>query len=129
MMVVILDEAQETLVSLSLQGQKQMQTMQREVETLQVRATTDPLTGLATRARFDEFFGEQFTRAYAHQRPLSLCARRESCSLPATTRIPSIDSFHPWGRRLPMAPLREWVWGGWTLWALKTTPSSMTNSG
>lgn len=68
----ILDEAQEALICLSLQNQKQMQSIQREVETLHVRATTDPLTGLANRARFDEFFEEQFKRAYMHQRPLAL---------------------------------------------------------
>ncbi len=68
----ILDEAQEALVCLSLQNQKQMQSIQREVETLTVKATTDPLTGLANRARFDEFYEEQFLRAYTHQRPLAL---------------------------------------------------------
>ncbi|HEY4328534.1 MAG TPA: GGDEF domain-containing protein [Phycisphaerae bacterium] len=68
----ILDEAQETLVGLTLRNQKQMENIQRQVESLQVRATTDPLTGLANRARFDEFFNEQFARAYELQRPLSL---------------------------------------------------------
>jgi len=68
----ILDEAQEALICLSLQNQKQMQSIQKEVETLQVRATTDPLTGLANRARFDEFFDEQFKRAFVHSRPLAL---------------------------------------------------------
>jgi diguanylate cyclase (GGDEF)-like protein len=68
----ILDEAQETLVSLSLQSQQQVQTIRKEVETLQVKASTDPLTGLANRARFDEFFNDQFKRAYALQRPLAL---------------------------------------------------------
>jgi diguanylate cyclase (GGDEF)-like protein len=68
----ILDEAQEALVHLSLQTQKQVQVIQKEVETLQVKATTDPLTGLANRARFDEFFEQQFQRAFTHQRPLSL---------------------------------------------------------
>ncbi len=58
----ILDEAQDTLVSLSLKSQQQVQTFQKEVETLQVKASTDPLTGLPNRARFDEFFAEQFKR-------------------------------------------------------------------
>ena len=49
-----------------------MENIQRQVETLHVRATTDPLTGLANRARFDEFFNDQFKRAYELQRPLSL---------------------------------------------------------
>ena len=68
----ILDEAQETLVGLSLRSQKEVQNIQQKVETLTVKATTDPLTGLANRARFDEFFQEQFRRAYDLERPLSL---------------------------------------------------------
>jgi diguanylate cyclase (GGDEF)-like protein len=68
----ILDEAQEALVALSLQNQKRMESIQQEVATLQVKALTDPLTRLANRARFDEFFDEQFQRAYSLQRPLAL---------------------------------------------------------
>jgi diguanylate cyclase (GGDEF)-like protein len=68
----ILDEAQETLVSLSLQNQKRVETIQRQVETLQVRAMTDSLTQLANRARFDEFLQEQFNIAYAQGKPLAL---------------------------------------------------------
>jgi diguanylate cyclase (GGDEF)-like protein len=68
----ILNEAQEALVSLSLQSQQQVQSIKREVQTLQVKATTDPLTGIANRARFDDFFHEQFARAVNHQRPLAL---------------------------------------------------------
>jgi diguanylate cyclase (GGDEF)-like protein len=68
----ILAEAQETLVALSLQTQQQVQAIQKEVQSLQVKATTDPLTGLANRSHFDEFFEEHFRRAYLHERPLSL---------------------------------------------------------
>jgi diguanylate cyclase (GGDEF)-like protein len=68
----ILDEAQEALIALSLQTQQQVQTIKREVQSLQIKATTDPLTGLANRARFDEFFEEQFVRAYQYARPLAL---------------------------------------------------------
>jgi diguanylate cyclase (GGDEF)-like protein len=68
----ILEEAQQTLIQLSLQTQQQVQTIRKENETLQVKATTDPLTGLANRARFNEFFEEQFTRAFKLQRPLSI---------------------------------------------------------
>ncbi|HUO07176.1 MAG TPA: GGDEF domain-containing protein [Phycisphaerae bacterium] len=68
----ILEEAQQALVQLTLQSQQQVRTIQKENETLQARATTDPLTGLANRARFDEFLEEQFTRAYRLQRPLAL---------------------------------------------------------
>jgi diguanylate cyclase (GGDEF)-like protein len=68
----ILNEAQEALVVLSLQTQQQVQTIKREVQTLQAKASMDPLTGLANRARFDEFFEEQFRRAYHHARPLAI---------------------------------------------------------
>jgi diguanylate cyclase (GGDEF)-like protein len=68
----ILNEAQEQLVSLSLRSHQQVQTIQKEVQTLQLKATTDPLTGLANRAKFDEFFEEHFRRAHNHQRPLAL---------------------------------------------------------
>ncbi len=68
----ILDEAQEAIFALSLQTQQQVQTISREVASLQLKAATDPLTGLANRARFDEFFEEQFRRAYKQERPLAL---------------------------------------------------------
>ena len=68
----ILDEAQQTLVQLTLQSQQQVRTIQKENESLQAKARTDPLTGLANRARFDEFLEEQFSRAYKLQRPLAL---------------------------------------------------------
>ena len=68
----ILGEAREALVSLSLQTQQQVRDITREVQTLQIKATTDQLTGLANRSRFDDFFETQFQRAYAQQRPLAL---------------------------------------------------------
>jgi len=68
----ILDEAQQAMIELSLQSQKQVQAFQREVESLQVKVITDPLTGLANRTRFDEFLEEQFRRAFAHLRPLAV---------------------------------------------------------
>jgi two-component system, cell cycle response regulator len=68
----ILDEAHETLVGWSLKSQMEVQNFQQKVETLTASAATDPLTGLANRARFDEFIQEQFRRAYDLQRPLSL---------------------------------------------------------
>ncbi len=68
----ILDDAQQTLIQMSLQSQQQVQTITKENETLQVKATTDPLTGLANRARFNEFIEEQFTRAFKLQRPLAV---------------------------------------------------------
>ncbi|MGN6367971.1 MAG: sensor domain-containing diguanylate cyclase [Phycisphaerae bacterium] len=68
----ILEEAQQALVQLTLQSQQQVRTIQKENESLQVKARTDPLTALANRARFDEFLEEQFSRAYKLQRPLAL---------------------------------------------------------
>ena len=46
----ILDEAQQALVEISLRSQMEVKHIQKQIETLQVRATTDPLTGLANRA-------------------------------------------------------------------------------
>jgi len=68
----ILDEAQQTLIQLSLQSQQQVQAVKKENEQLVVKATTDGLTGLANRARFNEFLDEQFARAFKLQRPLSI---------------------------------------------------------
>jgi two-component system, cell cycle response regulator len=68
----ILDEAQEALVALSLRSQKRVESIEREVAALQVKALTDPLTRLANRAQFDEFLDEQFRLAYAQERPLAL---------------------------------------------------------
>jgi len=68
----ILDEAKQTLIQLSLQSQHQVQTIKKENDELQVKATTDPLTGLSNRTRFDEFFNDQFSLAFKFQRPLSI---------------------------------------------------------
>ena len=59
-------------MALSLQSQKTVETIQREVETLQVKALTDPLTGLANRARFDDFLRSSSGGPMRHQRPLAL---------------------------------------------------------
>jgi two-component system, sensor histidine kinase LadS len=55
-----------------LQTQKRMESIEREVATLQERVLTDPLTRLANRTQFDAFFEEQFKRAYTQRRPLAL---------------------------------------------------------
>lgn len=68
----ILDEANQTLIQLTLQTQQQVQEIKRENQTLQHKATTDALTGLANRQHFNEFIEEQFARAYKLQRPLSI---------------------------------------------------------
>ena len=68
----VLDEANQTLIQLTLQTQQQVQVIRKENETLHEKAVTDPLTALANRARFNEFLEDQFARAYKLQRPLSV---------------------------------------------------------
>jgi diguanylate cyclase (GGDEF)-like protein len=68
----ILDEANQTLIQMTLQTQMQVQQIKKENANLQHAATTDGLTGVANRARFNEFLDEQFARAYKLQRPLAL---------------------------------------------------------
>jgi len=68
----VLDEANQTLVLLTLQSQQQVTQVKKENVELEKKATTDPLTSLANRARFNEFIEEQFSRAYKLQRPLAV---------------------------------------------------------
>ncbi len=67
----ILEEAQQTLLLLSLQTHQQVQAVRRENESLQLQANTDSLTGLANRTRLNDFFAESFTRAARLNTPLS----------------------------------------------------------
>jgi two-component system, cell cycle response regulator len=66
------EEARQTLVELSLEAQIQAQQTLVENQSLLQQATTDGLTGLANRARFDEFIDEAFTVAKARGEALSL---------------------------------------------------------
>ncbi len=68
----ILDEANQTLIQMTLQTQIQVQEIKKENAHLQQAATTDGLTGVANRARFNEFLEEQFSRAFKLQRPLAI---------------------------------------------------------
>lgn len=68
----ILAEAQQTMMELTLKSQMQVQEIRKENAFLTQKATTDPLTGLGNRAKFNEFFEEQFARAYKLQRPLAI---------------------------------------------------------
>lgn len=68
----ILDEANQTLIQMTLQTQKQVQQIQKENEHLQEVASTDGLTGLANRAKFNSFVEDQFQRAYKFARPLAI---------------------------------------------------------
>jgi diguanylate cyclase (GGDEF)-like protein len=67
----ILEEAQQTLILLSLQTHQQVQAVRRENEVLQKRASTDALTGLANRSRFNDFFSDAFARAATLNKPLA----------------------------------------------------------
>ena len=75
----ILKRANEALVDMTLQSQAQATALQQQASTLaqqneqlRARAETDALTGLANRARFDQFLAEQFHMAEEGGRPLSL---------------------------------------------------------
>lgn len=75
----ILKKANEALVDITLKSQQQATTLQHEVTSLQEqnqelkkKATTDALTGLANRAKFDQFLAEQFASAVAQGKSLSL---------------------------------------------------------
>jgi two-component system, cell cycle response regulator len=56
----ILKKANEALVEITLQTQQQATTLQQQNQVLKEKAVTDGLTGLANRARFDEFLAERF---------------------------------------------------------------------
>jgi diguanylate cyclase (GGDEF)-like protein len=68
----ILKKANEALVEITLKSQRQATTLARENIKLQQAATTDGLTGLANRARFDQFITEAFTAAQKSRQPLAL---------------------------------------------------------
>jgi diguanylate cyclase (GGDEF)-like protein len=68
----ILKKANEALIEITLQSQRQATTLQQINIQLKEQATTDALTGLANRARFDQFLAEQFALSQKMGRPLSL---------------------------------------------------------
>jgi diguanylate cyclase (GGDEF)-like protein len=68
----VLRKANEALVQLTLQTQQQATQLQSQNQQLKRVATTDALTGLANRARFEAFLAEQFAAAAAQGRPLAL---------------------------------------------------------
>lgn len=68
----ILNEANQALIQMTLQTQRQVQQIQQENQVLQQKATTDNLTGIANRARFNEFLEEQFERAFKLNRPMTI---------------------------------------------------------
>ena len=75
----ILKRANEALVEITLQSQQQATqlkqqtaTLEQQNQSLKKQATTDGLTGLANRARFDAFLAEQFQAHRTVGKPLSL---------------------------------------------------------
>jgi two-component system, cell cycle response regulator len=68
----ILKRANEALVDLTLRSQQQAMKLEAQNSKLKEVATTDQLTGLANRVRFDSFLNEQFDAAAKSGRPLSL---------------------------------------------------------
>jgi diguanylate cyclase (GGDEF)-like protein len=68
----ILKKANEALVDLTLKSQQQATTLQEQNQQLKEAATTDKLTRLANRARFDEFLAEHVALALAEGKPLAL---------------------------------------------------------
>lgn len=68
----ILKKANETLVELMMQSNQQSTTLQQQNQILKEQVVTDALTGLANRAKFDQFTTEVFPMARKAQKPLSL---------------------------------------------------------
>jgi diguanylate cyclase (GGDEF)-like protein len=68
----VLKKANEALVELTLRTQQQAANLEQQNKKLAEQATTDALTGLANRAKFDQFLAEQFAAAARQKRPLSL---------------------------------------------------------
>ena len=68
----ILRKANEALVELTLRSQQQASTLEQQNQKLQRQATTDVLTGLANRARFDQFLAEAFATSLSSGKPLAL---------------------------------------------------------
>jgi diguanylate cyclase (GGDEF)-like protein len=68
----ILKKANEALVELTLESQMQATKLQEQNQALYQKATTDALTGLNNRARFDEALKSQFAAARASGAPLTL---------------------------------------------------------
>jgi len=68
----ILKRANEALVELTLQSQQQATSLAEQNVKLKEAATTDALTGLGNRQRFDAFLAEQLTQCVALNTPMAL---------------------------------------------------------
>ena len=68
----ILSRANETMLRLSLQTQQQAVELQKQNRQLAAQLTTDSLTGVANRRKFNSFLSEQFDYATETGQPLSI---------------------------------------------------------
>jgi diguanylate cyclase (GGDEF)-like protein len=68
----VLKKANEALVEITLQSQQQANSLRQQNQQLRVVASTDALTGLANRGKFDQFLGEAFAAAQKEGKPLAL---------------------------------------------------------
>jgi diguanylate cyclase (GGDEF)-like protein len=68
----ILMRANEALMHITLQSQQQTTELQQQNRQLAEQASTDSLTGIANRRRFNEFIAEQFQLAEREGSPLSV---------------------------------------------------------
>ena len=68
----ILAQARDVLVNITLRSQQMASELKDRNEELRQAAATDPLTGLANRARFDEALAEQFQHARQTRGDLSV---------------------------------------------------------
>jgi len=68
----ILKKANEALVEITLQSQQQANSLLEMNQQLRKEATTDALTGLANRGRFDQFFADRFAEALKMRQSLAL---------------------------------------------------------
>jgi diguanylate cyclase (GGDEF)-like protein len=68
----ILKKANEALVEITLQSQIEATQLQAQNKELKQQAITDGLTGLANRARFDQFIADAFTDAVKNTQPLAV---------------------------------------------------------
>lgn len=68
----VLKKANEALVEITLRSQQQTHSLREQNQQLQVEASTDALTGLANRGKFDQFIAAAFSAARSNGKPLAL---------------------------------------------------------
>jgi diguanylate cyclase (GGDEF)-like protein len=68
----VLKKANEALVEITLRSQQQANSLRQQNNELRQVASTDALTGLANRGRFDQFIADAFVAAQKDRKPLAL---------------------------------------------------------